>query len=92
MWIVWKVICRKGDTEQARGRCADDEPASCGEGKQIFIIIIIIMVIIIIFIIIIMVIIIITIIMTRLPAVERGSCCWFVHISYCLHAINIEIC
>ena len=31
MWIVWKVICRKGNIEQARGRCAYDEPASCGE-------------------------------------------------------------
>ena len=29
MWPVWKVNCRKGDTEQARGRCADDEAASC---------------------------------------------------------------
>ena len=34
MWTVWKVICRKGDTEQAHERCADDEAASCREGES----------------------------------------------------------
>ena len=35
MWPAWKVNCRKGDTEQARGSCTDDEAASCAGRERV---------------------------------------------------------